>query len=168
MSVSGCLSTTCIPCKNALLGIFTHEKKTTTLLLLQHDSSAGQQLQRKDWELDLVSQTFGVSSSSDLFSSLGRLRCGKVSSGSTYYASQNRQGHWMWTPKWCAPSCCSIPDIGNPIHVFAKGKCHWQCEILKKGLRKWKSEGVGGIFNTKVSCLEIKTSTALGLVLKKH
>lgn len=29
-----------------------------------------------------------------------------------------------------------------------------------------ENEGVGGIFNTKVSCLEIKTSTALSLVLK--
>lgn len=78
------------------------------------------------------------------WASLGRLRCGKVRSGSTYYASQNLLGPRRWTPKWCVQSCCSVPDIGNPNHDFAKGKCHWQCEILKKGLWKWKMRGWEG------------------------
>lgn len=35
----------------------------------------------------------------------------------------------------------SIPKISNRIHYFAEGKRHWQCEILKKGLWKWKVRG---------------------------
>lgn len=37
---------------------------------------------------------------------------------------------------------------------------------IKEGIMEVENEGVGGIFNTKVSCSEIKTSIALRLVLK--
>lgn len=39
---------------------------------------------------------------------------------------------------------------------------------IKEGITEVESEGVGVFSNTKVSCLEIKASTAVWLVLSKH
>lgn len=133
----------------------------TVLLLLQHiDFSAGQQPHRKEWRL-LIWFHRHLESVAALISlaPLGQLRCGKVSSGSTYYASQNLQGHQKWTPKWCVHSCRSVPDSSNPIHDFAKGKCYWQWEILKKGLWKWKMRGWEGFSTQKCLVWRLKTST---------
>lgn len=62
----------------------------------------------------------------------------------------------------------SIPNICNPIHYFAGGKRHWQCEVLKKGLWKCRARGWEGFSNTKVSCLEIKASAAVWLDPRKY
>lgn len=44
-----------------------------------------------------------------------------------------------------------IPDICNPILHFAGGKCHWQREILKRGLCEWR-------VRRWRACLEIKAA----------
>lgn len=104
------------------------------------------------------------------WASFGWLCCGKGSSDSTHYASQNTLSHQMQTPKWHVQSCSSITFLTLVI----------QSTILQEAnatgnVRYWRRDygsgewGGGRVFsNTKVSCLEIKASTAVWLVLSKY
>lgn len=96
----------------SLLGIFAHTRRKILLQLIssKDDLSAGQQLQRSERVL-LIWFYRNLESVPALicWASLGWLCCGKVSSDSTHYASQNPLGHQMWTPKWHVQMCSSIP-----------------------------------------------------------
>lgn len=137
-------------------------------MICQLDCSFGEETNDCFWSrfMDIWSQHWLWS----CWSSLGWFYCWKGSSHPTQYTPQNTLGHQKqkaFGGMFNRVPPCYIPDIRNPILHFAGGKCHWQRDI-KEGIIQ--SGGVSFIFppNTKVSCLEIKASTALWLRWNKY
>lgn len=90
-----------------------------------------------------ILQTFGVSTSSDLLSFPWLAPLGKSEQWFhlLHTTKSTRLPNVNTKVTFSIMFLHFIPKISNPIHYFAGGKCHWQCEILKKGLWKWKVRG---------------------------
>lgn len=143
---------------------FSHEDNNSFATYFQQRLSVNWAAasEKRTSAFDPTLQTFGVSTSSDLLSFPWLALLGK----------SEQRFHLLCITKPTRPpnvntkvTCSimllhSIPNISNPIHYFAGGKCHWQCEIEER-IMEVESEGMGGFSNTKVSCLKIKASTAV-------